>query len=158
MKRINIYLTKEEKNELEKIARKYKCSISTIADKVCTYTYYVLTHGQGNEILFNQYLAKGIKTSIKPKCYDPKENPLANTIENKDMFTTNCLKIYVAKNIGQYLENKEYIQVYWNKINRDLMQVKEQFWNYNNFIRSTMRSFKENKDYYKRKLEQMEQR
>lgn len=158
MKRVNIYINEQTKNSLSNISKKYKLSFSAIASICVKNLYYLIEMKQVSEDIKNIYISKGgmcPKTSIKPKIY--RDNEIINKgIEHKDLFTTNALFIYANKKIKNFVKDPEYIKIYYDKINNDLNKEKDQFYNYNIFIRSTMRSFKDNKDYFKRKIAQME--
>lgn len=156
--KINIYLNQEEKEKIEDLKAKYKCSLSTICDKVVFYTYKALLHYSNNENnienLQNQYIdnKNNKKTSCNPKCFNDRE--IFTSIKNKNLFTTNCIKIYLAKSINKYVK-EEGIKEYWKDINSALQKTKEQYWDYNHFIRNEVRMIKHNKEYLKRKLEQI---
>lgn len=162
-KTINIYLTKDEKQKAHKIQSKYKVSLTTIADVIIWVSYYALLHYskvlKANDQLANNYIEnKGTKTSIKtPKCL--KENELMTClIGNKAMiYTTNVLRLYLNKTIKEYL-TEEGINYYWNKCDQKLQEIQERFWDYNNFTRMTRRNLKENKEYYKKAIAEMEGR
>lgn len=163
---IDIYLTKTEKENLQKIMQKHHVSMSTIADILITTTYiYLQQNGiqkNINKLLEQEYLYKSEwdkHGTIRPKCF--KEEGWRNLITKRNMYTTNVIKIYIKKEISKYTNNennKERTILYYQAINKELMQRKEQFWNYNTFIRSTRRAIRENKDYYKKAIELEERR
>ena len=161
--RVNIYINNEEHKQLEKISQKYKVSLSTIADILIQTTYYEMIHeGKDKTQDYNtqlqmEYILKNgfeKKTSCKPKCYN-KGSLYAEQISKKDCYTTNVIKLYCTKEIEKYL-TEEGKKCYYEKINKKFQETKEQFWNYNNFLRSTRRSLKENIAYYKKEIELIE--
>ena len=159
--RINIYLTDEEKEYLQKKRNKYKVSLSTIADKLSKITIYAFIHGADKptqDKLYNEklYENKGSRTSIKPKHENTEKDLIKELVKNKIIFYTNVLKIYANKDIAKYV-NKDYVDYYYQEIDKELNKCKEQYWDYNNFIRNSRRNLKENKEYYKKAIEQMEE-
>lgn len=156
MKTINIYLTTTEKDQATRLMRKYKVSLSTLTGKICFYMTYALTHhGIENNLLDQlqeKYLETGLnhKTSVKPK---ELMEVLANTITNKSMFATNCLKIYLNKLVENYILQEGKNEFYTN-LDKALTECKDMYWNYNVSIRSTRRMIKQNKKYWKRVLEE----
>lgn len=154
MKTINIYLTKEEQKLCRAIQNKYRVSLSTLCDKVCFFTYkYLKQSGKDNsDPIFNEYTGKGYKTSIKPKCLINQDEYLymifANE-RNRNVYATNCLKIYVNKAIKNHI-NAELVQNYWADIDRELQKTNDPTWDYNRQMRTFVRIYKKNKEYFKR--------
>lgn len=133
---VNIYLTKDEKQKLNLMSRKYEVSISTICENLLFYfTKYALFKNKtlcmsiGKEYKYNE---NGTKTSIKPK-----ENPT-----NKELYGnytkayTNVVKIYLKKHLNNYMENAE---EFYNDLNKKLQKLNEPNWDYNHFVRSMKR-------------------
>lgn len=154
MKTINIYLTSEEKNALNKIRAKYRVSLSTLTGKVCYWTYYCIQHYGSTEILKslqNEYISKtgNNKTSCKPRELN---EVLGEEIKNKNIYATNCLKIYVAHDIKKYC-NLKGVNKYFNEIDKALQNAYDVYWDYNNSIRNQRRMLKQNKEYWKKALE-----
>lgn len=155
-----IYLSETELAKLKKTASKYRVSLSTLADVIIFETYKALKHGKKttNEELEKNYFIKSPfikKTSIKPKCFKEKE-VMYGLIKNRSIYTSNALTIYANGRIEDYIEKGK--DDYYNNINNKLNAIKEQYWDYNNFIRCQRRNLKDNKEYYKRAIEQMEQK
>lgn len=167
-KTINIYLNTEERKQLDNLKVKYRVSLTTIADVVTKITFkYFLQNEEkleGNDKLkklFKEYLyIKGRKTSIKePKGYKKEEggqyitgNTYAQNV-SKSRFVTNCLVIYIKKEIKKHIR-EELAEHYWNDINKELTNRKDEFWNYNDHIRLQRRMLRENKEYFKKALEE----
>lgn len=156
-----IYLAEQEKKDLMKLCTKYKVSLSNLTSCLIKTTYYCLLHyginKDENKILQEKYIVVRNnlpKTSIKPRCFKDKE-AFYSLIENKNMYATNCLLIYTSKRQLDYMteEGKNH---YFNMLNQELQNNYEAWWDYNTFIRKSRRNLKENKDYYKRAIEEME--
>ena len=135
--KVNIYLTRDQSTQLTAISYKYQVSKSTIAEKVLFYlTKYLLKEKKKEkiELIGNEYIyeEKGNKTCIKPKL-DPVNNKL---YKNSTKPYTNCLVIYLKKDIKKYVENTKELN---NEINTALQTTKEENWDYNRFIRSMAR-------------------
>ena len=162
-KTINIYLTKDQREQLKKIMMKNHVSTTTICDKITWITYKYtrpefLQANKDQKKLMEGYMQKttGIKTSIKvPQCMK-KDYPMANILKGKEsMFITNATYLYITKEIKNWLTD-DALNMYYNEINEQLTKAKEQFYNYNNFVRSTRRAIRENKEYYKKAIAQEE--
>lgn len=133
---VNIYLTKDEKQKLNMISRKYQVSISTICENLLFYfTKYALFKNKalcmsiGVDYKYNE---NGTKTSIKPK-----ENPTNKELyENYTKAYTNVVKIYLKKHLNYYMDNTEN---FYNDLNTKLQKLNEPNWDYNHFIRSMKR-------------------
>lgn len=158
MKTINIYLTKQEQKQAKEIQLKYKVSLSTLVDKVCYATYHAIKHYpiKETEKLTNEYIGQGSKTSVKPRCLlDQKEylyQVFANE-RNKNIFATNSLKIFLSKSYKQYFDEKG-LQEYYQKIDKELTKADDKNWNYNDQLRSMVRLVKNNKEYFKKFIEE----
>lgn len=134
--------------------------MSTLADVIIFETYkQILQNGKiKNQDLEENYLIKYAfitKTSIKPKCF--KEGVLKDAIKNKNIYATNALEIYISKRIEDYVNEKGKNE-YFNNINNKLNEIKEQFWDYNNFVRSQTRFIKKNPQYAKRLIAESEKK
>ena len=153
MKTINIYLTRTEKTQADKVRSKYKVSLSTLTGVVVLITYDLLH--KNNEVMLehieNKYIAKegNYKTSIKPR---ELMETLGEEIKNKNIFATNCLKIYLNKAIKEYLE-PEKVNLYYARIDKTLNEKFDTYWDYNCSIRNQRRMLKQNKEYWKKALE-----
>lgn len=157
MKTINIYLTKEQKKKADKVRIKYKVSLSTIAGIVayelanrlikCDRRDYL-------EKLQEDYLQKNgtYKTSIKPREI---LNGALNGIQKKNLYTTNALIIYLDGKVREYLDN-ENCNKYYAQIDKKLNEAYDIYWDYNSNIRQQRRMIKQNKEYWKKVLEENE--
>ena len=161
-KTINIYLDSQYRKQVESLKVKYRLSLTTIVDVITkiTFKYFLWSKEDINNAtrLYDEYLyPKGKKTSIKePKLY--KENPYINGTswhkENrKSRFTTNCLMIYLKKEIKNYIKQED-VEKYYNDINKELTTRKDEFWNYNEHIRMQRRMLRENKEYFRKALDE----
>lgn len=162
MKLTYIYITDQEKKTLKKICIKNKISLSALTTILINTTYYCLEHygidKEQNKIIEENYLiSRGLMaqaTTIKPKCF--KENELMNNlIKNKNKYATNVLLIYLNKRQLDYMteEGKNH---YFNMLNQKIQETFEKFWDYNNFVRSSRRNLRQNKEYFKRAIAKME--
>lgn len=155
MKPINIYLTKQEKDKADKLTKKNLISLSTLADIVSYWLFYVIYHyGKKEDLekLNTEYISSNgnYKTSIKPKLND---EYLGQVLQNKSKWCTNALKIYLNKEIAKYVNDPKAINSYYNKIDQKIQSKKEIAWNYNAVIRMQRRSLRENKEYFRKALE-----
>ena len=162
---INVYLTKQERKMIDDLKAKYQLSLTTITDILCFQTYHAMLLEENKNqskkglrhTLTETYMhERGGKTSIKkPKIL--KQNSLFGNFRKKDRFATNVIKIYLYKEIDKYITDKEIIQKeYWNAINNKFTTTRDEFWNYNNFVRNMRRGLKENKDYFKEEISKIE--
>lgn len=144
-KRINIYLTTEEKLSLEKTKEKYKVSFSTIADKTAMILARLLLQHYPDEYkkIVNTYWKESIaipnnRTNIKPKWYLGSQTELNQT---PIILFTNLMHYYTTKfkdlNINQADKTKCI-----TKINNELSKARETYWNLNNIIRTQKRANK----------------
>ena len=168
---INIYLNKQERKMMDDIKYKYQLSLTTIADIITFWTYHtflvidqpILAKEHKQEELLEYKLANEYfyehkyKTSIKkPKRI---KSGLFKGAKNQNKayskFVDNSLKIYLYKDINKYSNDKNMIQKeYWNKINAELQNTRDEYWNMNNTIRNIRRALKENKDYWQKALDE----
>ena len=149
---INIYTSKDQRKLIDKLKVKYQLSLTTIVDiLVFVTTKYMESNTEKFEELTNKYVyKKGGKTSIKkPKIF--KTLKWNNVKENR--FATNVLLIYIKKDIANWLKNKDDVTKYYNLCNEKMTKTEDQFWNYNQHIRMQRRMLRENKEYFKRELE-----
>lgn len=150
---LNIYLTTTDINALKKIMQKYLVSLSTIADKVIFEFLKAVNHTKDDdkkpenfEKLKNGYLYtiyENTRTSIKPRIY--KELPKLDK-----RLATNCLKMYARNSWNLIFKNKSDVDRMLSAIDYDLKEVYDQFYNYNEQLRNSIRVIKENKDYIER--------
>lgn len=140
MKAINIYITPEQKIELDRICYKYKVSKSTIAEKVL----FILTKhinwsaGEKRKEIQTKlgttyiYENSGTKTSIKPK---PSTTHVLNAFyTNISKAYTNAVQIYLRKDIDKWI-GKELTQKFYNDLNTELQKTNEPNWDFNRFRR-----------------------
>ena len=169
-KTINIYLNSQERKLVDDLKVKYRLSLTTIVDVITKHTFkyflqYAYEYNNKNEEdlkrLYKEYIYnKGKKTSIKEPQIFKKENGGDYLVGNeyakgqsKSKFTTNCLIIYLNKDIKNYVKEEEMQKAYWNNINKELTTRKDDWWNYNDHIRYQRRMLRENKEYFKKALE-----
>ena len=103
------------------------------------------------------YNEKGYRTSVKPKYYKDFIKSYEPVIKIKgwqSKLFTNLIKIWLKNNEYRWIDEKDIINKFRNMINSDLQKTYDQYWNYNEQIRNTRRMIKENKDYWKRALEE----
>lgn len=155
MKRINIYLTKQEREQAKKVSNKYRVCLSTIADKCAYWLLYLLIHYSNEETtnkILNEYLQKqgNYKTSIKQK----DKELLGQTIKKPSKYYSNALKIYLNHDIKKYIDNNEAVNKYYQEIDRTLQTTIDQFWNYNENIRMIRRAVRENPSYFERAIKE----
>ena len=145
---INIYLTHDQKVQLNAMSQKYKVSISTIADNVLFYlTKGIIQSYEGEKIAAEQistiqeikngqiYKDKGQKkTSIKPKG----EIVKFKFYNNLRYAYNNAIKIYLHKDLDKYL-TKEQINYFYQSLNTALQKTIEPNYEYNKFIRNMAR-------------------
>lgn len=154
---INIYLNKDERKQIDIIKQKYQLSLTTIVDILCFETYHTFIQYAPLKIdtLTESYLYKvGAKTSIK-KPHVMTDKQIFMNCKHKSRFATNVIKIYLQKDIKNYVESPTGIQEYWNKINSKMTSTKDDWWAYNQHIRYERRSLKENREYYQAELDKM---
>ena len=149
-KTINIYTSKEDRKTIDKLKVKYQLSLTTIIDILLFVTTKYLNEESIKDLANKYKYKKSQKTSIKtPKIY--KDLKWENIKEN--IYATNVLQIYLKKDINKYIENKETLQKYYNDINNKMTTTNDEFWNYNQHIRMQRRMLRENKEYFKKELE-----
>lgn len=129
------------------MTKKYKLSLSAVISILVKTTYYCLLHYQlgenQNQFLQETYIytEKGIKTTVKPKCFTD-DSIYTKAITNKICYMTNAVRLYTEKDFKKYV-NKEGVSTYYNKINEGLQKEKDNFYNYNQYIRNRARYKKE---------------
>lgn len=148
--RINIYIEMKDKKKLDEIKYKYHLSYSTIAN-IIVYNYIhmdIATETFNYKTLQEKYIygKKGTKTSIKPKTSYAE-------ITKKSILFTNCLKIFIENDLEKYLSNEKKREKARNRIYADFQNRYEENWDGNRFQRIMPRIIKQNRQYYKRILE-----
>ena len=95
----------------------------------------------------------GKKTSIKtPKMFE--KDSLFEKQKYKSRYTTNVIKIYLKKDIKKYVNDPKLIEQYWNECNEKMTKTYDEFWDYNKHIRYQRRMIRENKEYFRKALDQ----
>lgn len=140
-KKINIYIDNKTKKRLDDIKYKYHLSYSTIIN-IITEKYYMVIPA----ILEEKYIydKQGNKTSIKPRKQEYKKPSLV---------MTNALMIFINKDLEKFLQDKRLREKVNNFIYDDLQNTYEDNWDGNRFNRIMPKLLKNNRDYYKRILE-----
>lgn len=153
-----IYLDKKILNKLKERQTKYKVCISTIANFSIQ---YIATHLTKEQI-------KEYKEKIKNKVNELKKldeqykqkNIVKSSVKPKNELNINIDSWYIV--LALYLiEDKEFrkemlkdkSQEYCNKMDDVLKMQKENFYNYNNYIRNFTRFIKKNKEYVRKLVE-----
>lgn len=146
MNTINIYLTKDQKKQVDKLKVKYQLSLTTIVDVLCEITWDCLFLNADKE-LEERFKTKHIfiltnKTSIKmPKYLKNKE------LEHPNRYVNNCLQVYLRHEPTLWFK-KDIVEgknQYWNRIERELTKRTDNWWKYNEYIRYQSRMQKGNK-------------
>ena len=136
METLNIYLTKEQKQQVDKLKVKYQLSLTTIVDVLVEITWDCLILNCDNE-LTTRFKEKHIypltqKTSIKMPKY------LKNKyLEHPNRFANNCLQMYLRHEPTIFLK-KDVVEgkhQYWNRIEKELTKRTDNWWKYNEYIR-----------------------
>lgn len=124
---------------------KYHVSMSTIVMQIAF--CYQETYNK----LTKEYLIKGgKKTSVKPK-----EMWEGLTTQEKTIYFTNIVYLYFAKKTANYVSKERDIEIK-QILNKYLTQTKEDYYDYNRFIRNQTRMMrnKKNRKYMKGLIEQ----
>lgn len=143
-KRINIYITQSELKQLKEIKYKYHISISTIAN-IITSKMNLICSDQINETYLYEKTDKDYKTCITPRnVYNG---------NNTKMFT-NSIKIFCKGEIKKYCKNdKQYIDIK-NMIYNEFVKTYDENWDGDRLQRQMPKMIKQNRNYYKRILEE----
>ena len=147
MNTINIYLTKQQRQKIDKMKVKYKLSLTTIVDIICEITNQCLwINGEEKSTydMFNRNLYKREgKTSIKEPLWIRR-----NKLEHPNRYVNNCLQAYLRNEIHLFVQKTDSLEGkhgYWNAINQELLKREDNWWEYNRFIRMQKRNERENK-------------
>lgn len=164
MKKITIYLDKKILNQVKIKAKKYHISLSTLANESVKILKVWGNPEKQKENLKEIYLTN-IKLETKTKKNDPNyknqiikttlkpRNELKIKIDSWDL--TLALEILTNKEIrSKCFETKEKEQTYLTKVNKNCMEIKENYYNYNERVRNFTKFIKQNPDYIKKLLEQ----
>lgn len=144
-KKVNVYLNDKTKAYYKNLQNKYHVSLSTIASEIY-FSYCALGCQKKLEETYNT--SNGNKTSIKPKLkgYTPSK---------PDMAFTNALIIFQNKWEIEILGlQRHQYEIVRDKIHKFLQQANDTYWMYNDTIRNQRRSLRDNKEYFKKALEQ----
>lgn len=157
MTKINIYLTDEQKKAIAKKCAWYKVSTSTIVDKVVYRFLSEIKEGydEFRNSLFIDFLYRDTgrkKTSVKPTIF----KSFKFTHPNK--LATNCLLVWLKKDLKRFIQDDKKCQRIYSLIDDDLNKAYDKFWNYNEQIRNMRRMLKDDKNYWKRAIEQEERK
>ena len=155
--KINVYIAKEDRKKLDEIKVKNQLSLTAIVDILIEITYDCLKLNCNEETMkkiTNMYVyQRGNKTSIKiPRSY--KRNTMYETVD-KSRFASNCLNIYLKKEINIFIKNKDILEGkygYWNRINQEMKNRHDPKWQYNENLRNQVNIVKQNKEYFKKIL------
>lgn len=153
-----IYLDKKILNKLKERQTKYKVCISTIANFSIQYIATHLTKEQITEY------KEQIKNKVNElKKFDEKyqqKNIVKSSVKPKNECNINIDSWYIVLALylmeDKELRNdilKEKSQDYCNRMNSVLKMQKENFYNYNNYIRNFTRFIKKNKEYVRKLIE-----
>lgn len=151
-----VYITKEQKKKADKIRNKYKVSLSTLAG-IVSYELANRLVKEKKEDLLKQLQEKYIqekgnyKTSIKPREICGKDQYLNQLITNKNTYTSNALIIYLDGKIKNYIDDTDH---YYSAIDKKLNEAYDIYWDYNCNIRNQRRMLRQNKEYWKKALEE----
>lgn len=156
--KINIYLNKEDRKKVDALKVKYQLSLTTIIDILMLETISIFNKAENNEALLNRLFYdymynKGQKTSItlpRETC----EQGILKEIKNKSRLATNVIKIYIEHDIKNYINDAKLIEKYYNECNTKLNKAIDNWWNYNQHLRYQRRMLRENKEYFRKALEQ----
>ena len=153
VKKINIYLTNEQRKMLDQKMSWYKVSLSTIVDKICNIFNKEL--GKEKIKLWTEYIhkPKGNKTCCKPKYFENLRIKI-NGKDKTDMFCTNATKIWLLKELKTLDINEKRQQRIYSLIDNELRNTIDKFWNYNETIRNTRRMIKDDPEYWQKVVEE----
>lgn len=137
MKPTYIYISQEQKDNLFRLAKQKKLSVSTLVNIIVKhYQFRASAYG-------NKYIKKGTcKIHLKLK-----DKPNYDLIT--DILATNCIYEWQEKPTKEI----DYKKID-SQIQSEMDKTKDIFYNYNMTIRNNARAIRENKEYYKRILNQ----
>lgn len=137
-KPVYIYVTQDQKSKLIKLKDQKKLSISTIVDIIIKhYQYRAAAYGK-------KYQSKGTyKLHLKIK------NPSNYPDIPMDILATNCIYEYYE----QPTQEIDYMKIN-SQVQSEMDKTSDAFYNYNMTIRNQTRAVRQNKEYYKRILNQ----
>lgn len=149
VKRINVYLTYEERKKLTDLKNKYHVSFSTIADKIAEIYWIGTTTTFREKYLYQE---KGIKTSIKPK-FSNFENNVIDQSSTLSIYYTNVIKTFLNKDFSKWTgkDIKEQ-QKRESQVHNLLKNTWDENWDGNDFCKKFPRFIKANPKYTKKLL------
>lgn len=151
VKRINIYLTYQERKELNEIKYKYHLSYSTIIDIIANEVwnesqYYICN-------LLDHYIyedEKSYKTCIKPK-----QTSYNEMVKQPTLYLTNVIKCFLK---NSFVEKVGMKQDTWNKkksrIYNNFQNTYDPNWDGNEWNKKFPKYIKQHKEYVKKVLEE----
>lgn len=146
----NIYISKEERQQLKRIQQKYCLSLSALINQIYWPIFKLAAqHGQTLKYLNDKKTFKGygkFKTSIKCnwKPYEPQDHSFNQTI-----IITNIVKCYLYNDYKRITNDQEAINECKNTIENNLTKAYDPYWNYNDVLRANIKFWKENPKYMK---------
>lgn len=135
MKKINIYVTQEQKKLLNILKNTHRVSFSTITDKI-TFTYYVNPYTR-------QLMCIDTKIKQPGQKYKKTSVNLKNEYDLTEKQINNALQIYFLK-MDKDPNDKEFYGKIRNNINHALQDAYDPWYNYNEFCHMKERFEKEN--------------
>ena len=137
MERINIYLSKEQKQTLNILKKTHQVSWSTIIDLIA-FHYYVNPYTRDKMLIDTNIRAphtEYYRTSIKIK----------NEYKLKPQTINNALQMYFLK-MDKDPHDKEFYIKMRNNLNHAFQDAYDEWWNYNAFCHMKDRYNRENKE------------
>lgn len=149
--RLNIYLSPEDKKILNEIKYKYQLSYSTIARLIgeCVGIYMKSAKSVMNET----YIYQNDKTQSRT-CIKPRKTPTQDLyITAPTIYYTNVLKAYCRNKLIDLMEIKNY-KKFQDQLLKAFKEEKDPNWNGNEWQRRLPKMIKQNKEYYRKLLEE----
>lgn len=148
-RKINIYISPRCKKFLDATKSKYHVSYSTIIETL------VMT-AKANVIMTikDTYIVKEhTKTSVRPRT----TNTLSGLTDSEisKIYTNLCEIFSDEKLLKEYCETWEIDKAKFRcKIGNELAKKRETYWDYNSMVRNQARAIRQNKEYWRKILEQ----
>lgn len=145
--RINVYLTDDDKKYLNGIKYKYQLSYSTIANILV-----ICLLGKTDEDISKEYIytndVNSKKTSIKPRT-------LGIICDRKTILFTNAIKLFARNELVSkgVIENNKKLKQLQENVLKSFKETKDPNWNGNEWQRRMPKLLKQNREYYKRILD-----
>lgn len=144
MKRINIYIDNKDKKRLNELKNKYHLSYSTIVNIIAEKYYMILSTKLQDCYLYGK--ENTYKTSIKPRGQERYEHP--------SFLYTNATRIFTKNELSEYVQDKTLIQKVNNFIYEEFDKTWDENWDGNHLQRSMPKIIKQNREYYRRILDE----